>query len=297
MDPTPASDIKIFDAASRLGRARYFVYPMLIALMALPVALVIGIVAALAKSAVITILLTVLLYIFIITMQVVFSVRRLHDLNRSGWWALINVALFVTAIVCGIGQFEGIWVAIYGVALLLGLAYGLTLLFWPGTPGDNRFGPPPPPNSTGIVVGAWIMGVLIVLGVLIAVAVAIPAMNDFRARAQSSEAVLLAQGGEQALMQYYMDKGAWPDKLQDAYDAAAKSPAGRYTQSLELHASADKLIIVATFKQEGVSTALASKSIELWTTDGASTWQCGPGGPDPVDPRYLPGNCRDEGAP
>ncbi len=47
------------------------------------------------------------------------SVRRLHDVNRSGWWLLI---------------------------MFIPLIGWLVLLFWevsPGTPGANRFGPDP----------------------------------------------------------------------------------------------------------------------------------------------------------
>ena len=47
------------------------------------------------------------------------SIRRLHDLNKSGWWFLLNFA-------CGIG------------ALIL-----LVIQSLPGTEGENRFGAPP----------------------------------------------------------------------------------------------------------------------------------------------------------
>ena len=46
------------------------------------------------------------------------SVRRLHDLDKSGWWLLLGFIPLIGALV---------------------------LLYWfcqPGTPGDNRFGPP-----------------------------------------------------------------------------------------------------------------------------------------------------------
>jgi uncharacterized membrane protein YhaH (DUF805 family) len=46
------------------------------------------------------------------------AVRRLHDLDKSGWWLLLGFIPLIGALV---------------------------LLYWfcqPGTPGDNRFGPP-----------------------------------------------------------------------------------------------------------------------------------------------------------
>jgi uncharacterized membrane protein YhaH (DUF805 family) len=70
------------------------------------------------------------------------SFRRLHDTAHSGWWAGGGLVL-----ACGAGV---ALVVLKPVALILFLALfllGLLLLFWlvrPGTPGDNRFGPPPP---------------------------------------------------------------------------------------------------------------------------------------------------------
>ncbi len=49
------------------------------------------------------------------------SVRRFHDLNRTGWWALILLIPFI------------------------GTLLGIVLACLKGTPGDNRFGPPPKP--------------------------------------------------------------------------------------------------------------------------------------------------------
>jgi uncharacterized membrane protein YhaH (DUF805 family) len=50
--------------------------------------------------------------------------RRLHDVDRSAWWALIAFIPLIGAIV---------------------------LIFWacqPGTPGPNRFGQPPVPYAS-----------------------------------------------------------------------------------------------------------------------------------------------------
>jgi uncharacterized membrane protein YhaH (DUF805 family) len=53
-------------------------------------------------------------------------VRRLHDRDMSGWW-------YLGAIVVGLIPFVGF---IASIALLV-------LMFLPGTPGPNRFGPDP----------------------------------------------------------------------------------------------------------------------------------------------------------
>jgi uncharacterized membrane protein YhaH (DUF805 family) len=46
------------------------------------------------------------------------GVRRLHDIDKSGWWILV------------------------GVIPILGWIYLIYLYAQPGTPGENRFGPP-----------------------------------------------------------------------------------------------------------------------------------------------------------
>jgi uncharacterized membrane protein YhaH (DUF805 family) len=51
------------------------------------------------------------------------SVRRLHDTDRSGWWCLIVLLPFL-------GIFIFIWFAAQ-----------------PGSPGNNRFGAPPPDEA------------------------------------------------------------------------------------------------------------------------------------------------------
>lgn len=74
-----------------------------------------------------------LIYMFIVSpiyfFQVSLSVRRLHDLDRSGWFYLISFIPYVNFI------------------------YGIYLLFFKGTPGVNRFGAPEPYTQT--TSAAW----------------------------------------------------------------------------------------------------------------------------------------------
>lgn len=58
---------------------------------------------------------------FVITLiSISINVRRWHDLNKSGWWILINLIP------------------------ILGWIYSFVMLgFMPGDQGNNRFGPPP----------------------------------------------------------------------------------------------------------------------------------------------------------
>lgn len=75
--------------------------------------------------------------IFIITTVswITLSIRRLHDLNHSGWWVLLN---FVTVVN---GFTDANWLR--GIALLIWLAFNLYILFVKGTAGTNDFGDDP----------------------------------------------------------------------------------------------------------------------------------------------------------
>ncbi len=64
-------------------------------------------------------LITLLFYILILIHISAFSVRRLHDTDRTGWWALIQLVPFIGAVV---------W---------------LVFAVLPGHKGKNRFGPDP----------------------------------------------------------------------------------------------------------------------------------------------------------
>ena|SRR6478672_4629238 len=74
------------------------------------------------------------------------SVRRLHDIDRTGWWILI---FYVAAIVLIFAALGAAFTGSPGTALVLLLAIGalsVWLLVWfvtKGTTGPNRFGPDP----------------------------------------------------------------------------------------------------------------------------------------------------------
>jgi uncharacterized membrane protein YhaH (DUF805 family) len=86
------------------------------------------------------------------------TVRRLHDRNRSGWWAvpiLILNRLAFTYYGLYFGLFFGVDISIAKELLLIMLAVAMSLLqtwvfielfFLMGTEGPNRFGPDPTRN-------------------------------------------------------------------------------------------------------------------------------------------------------
>ncbi|HEZ5250735.1 TPA: pilin, partial [Neisseria meningitidis] len=59
-----------------------------------------------------------------------------------------------------------------------------------------------------------LMIVIAIVGIL--AAVALPAYQDYTARAQVSEAILLAEGQKSAVTEYYLNHGEWPGGNSDA---------------------------------------------------------------------------------
>lgn len=90
------------------------------------------------------------------------GVRRLHDIDRSGWWILLPLGpLVLGLILMGAGLVSAMsggsgagmsGLAMFGgLMLLVGFATAILLLVWyctAGTPGPNRFGEDPKGQGT-----------------------------------------------------------------------------------------------------------------------------------------------------
>src|SRR4051794_29470807 len=79
------------------------------------------------------------------------TVRRLHDIDRTGWWLLIFFGLIVVALLTGFFGYRmgGGTAASFTIGILLVLAFMGIVVTWfvfmvlPGTQGPNRYGPDP----------------------------------------------------------------------------------------------------------------------------------------------------------
>lgn len=78
-------------------------------------------------------------------------VRRLHDVDRSGWWAIMQMPWYGLAL-AGKSPFDAaallkeLPTGVAIVAALIGVVGGFVLLIFvvtPGTEGSNRYGPDP----------------------------------------------------------------------------------------------------------------------------------------------------------
>lgn len=267
MGETGSADIRFFDLKSRIGRCRYLAYGIGLGLAALVPAFVAGMVMAFVPA--LGVALLVVLYIAVIVFNVGFGVRRLHDLDKTGWLMLLMIIPLVN----------------------LGLV--LYLIFAPGTAGENRFGAPPPPNSGWVIAGVVAYVAVIPLGII--AALAIPSYSSYLVRAQMSEAEFLASGGKAGVSEYAQEKEAWPASLADVYSTAGQHPAGKYVDSLTASVSPDgsSYGIIATMKTEGVNSSIAGKAVEVWSNDRGMTWHCGPASVNPVDPMQLSPSCRE----
>lgn len=69
------------------------------------------------------------------------SVRRMHDIERSGWWILLPLGagapFFVLAILFG---GSSALIALGGIAALIGIVILFVFTVTPGTKGGNRYG-------------------------------------------------------------------------------------------------------------------------------------------------------------
>lgn len=130
---------RVFSWHGRIGRMRFACFLSLalfvniISLQALlfllPLDRLLSITADGWSGTVINILFQVPVLVFSIAM----AIRRLNDLNQSGWFSPLIFPPFINAL------------------------FFLYLLFWPGTRGENKYGAAPGANSTGVKMVAILL--------------------------------------------------------------------------------------------------------------------------------------------
>src|SRR5690554_6584334 len=114
-----------------------------------------------------------------------------------------------------------------------------------------------------------LMIVVAIIGIL--AAVAIPAYQDYTARAQAAEAAQLLAGLKTPIVEYYNTNGAIPDRSKFGNATFV----GKYVSTIKVDATAKKF--EATFKKAGsVSEKLANKTItmEFDTSNNTFTYSC-----------------------
>ncbi|MCF3071355.1 pilin [Neisseria gonorrhoeae] len=147
-----------------------------------------------------------------------------------------------------------------------------------------------------------LMIVIAIVGIL--AAVALPAYQDYTARAQVSEAILLAEGQKSAVTEYYLNHGKWPADNGDAGVASSSSIKGKYVEKVEVKNG----VVTAEMKSDGVNKEIKGKRLSLWAKreNGSVKWFCGQpvtradnngnitaDNGNAIETKHLPSTCRD----
>ncbi|HUL40789.1 MAG TPA: pilin [Burkholderiales bacterium] len=134
-----------------------------------------------------------------------------------------------------------------------------------------------------------LMIVVAIIGIL--AAVAIPAYQDYTARAQVSEAVELMSGGKTPYAEWFSDKGVWPTST----SSVMGNTIGKYVQGVQqltAQGSTGVLQIMATMRTTA-SKLVAGGTLMLETGDGGKTWTCSnTGANSTILSKYRPSACR-----
>ncbi|HFB5029517.1 TPA: pilin, partial [Neisseria gonorrhoeae] len=94
------------------------------------------------------------------------------------------------------------------------------------------------------------------------------------ARAQVSEAILLAEGQKSAVTEYYLNNGEWPKD--NASAGVASTPTdikGKYVKEVKV----ENGVVTATMNSSNVNNEIKNKKLSLWAKrqDGSVKWFCG----------------------
>lgn len=154
-------ELKVFGVTGRIGRVRYLAWSAVLLFALLGLYFISAVLMALVPVLGGVVLATVGIAALVVSVQI--GVQRLHDIGWSGWLWLVNLIPVV------------------------GSVFALVMLIVPGTTGANRFGPPPPPNTTAVKVLAfgWLI-VPVIIGIL--AAIAIPQYQKYIDRAEQAQA-------------------------------------------------------------------------------------------------------------
>ena len=122
------SELKVFSIQGRIGRLRFLAWTLVSLLVAMVVAGVIAISFFTGEQFMLGGLFGMIALLAYLYVNITISVQRLHDLGWSGWLWLLNLVP------------------------LVGSVFPFLIMVIPGNTGANRYGAPPPPNSTAVKV-------------------------------------------------------------------------------------------------------------------------------------------------
>ncbi|EMT2701689.1 pilin [Neisseria gonorrhoeae] len=128
------------------------------------------------------------------------------------------------------------------------------------------------------------------------------------ARAQVSEAILLAEGQKSAVTEYYLNNGIWPKDNTSAGVASPSDIKGKYVESVTVTNG----VVTAKMLSSGVNNEIKDKRLSLWAKRqaGSVKWFCGQpvtrtdkakddavtdaNDANKIETKHLPSTCRDK---
>jgi uncharacterized membrane protein YhaH (DUF805 family) len=157
-DVLPTSEgfqpVRLWPPRGRIGRLRFFAYGIgLYFLFSIGMAVLLPLVGSASNRSLAVPLVAFAAYLFFGTLLMI---QRSHDMDMSGWWSIAAMIPLV----------------------------GLFWLFKGGTRGANRWGAPPPPNGWGVVIIGSILPLIMVIGIV--AAIALPAYQQYTLRAKAA---------------------------------------------------------------------------------------------------------------
>jgi uncharacterized membrane protein YhaH (DUF805 family) len=156
-DDGAVQPVRTWSSKGRVGRLRYLAhFTGAYFLFAFFVGGLRGGMAALGMEVLGNVLLGLGFIVFMV-FAVLKGIQRSHDMDWSGWTILLGFIPLV----------------------------GFIWIFKGGTPGANRFGAPPPPNTLGVKILGFFFPAVMVIGIL--AAIALPAYSDYQKRAKAAQ--------------------------------------------------------------------------------------------------------------
>jgi len=135
--------------------------------------------------------------------------------------------------------------------------------------------------------------------------VALPAYQDYTAKAKISEAILAASACRTAVSDVYQTGSTAPGANNWGCEQTVTAPS-KYVASIATDADG-KITVTTAATTSGLPTGAASKTIQLVPLSGSTStpltaanvgsavvggFKCGPGTATPIETKYLPGSCK-----